>query len=112
MSVVLGHYVALPMLHVEEVPLKIALPLPNFNTLPPFLMLELVGYALMLSLIDVIEQVTSNSAIEKLDPLGRPANTNNSLLAIWMIGQIFTEAKTNKRSFRAKQAGKLYARFR
>jgi hypothetical protein len=33
---------------------------------------EIIGYALMLSLIDVIEQVMSNSAIEKLDPLGRP----------------------------------------
>lgn len=96
-SIVLGHYVALPMLHVEEVPLKVALPLPNFNTLPPFLMLELVGYALMLSLIDVIEQVTSNSAIEKLDPLGRPANTNNSLLAIWIsnLGSSFFGGMTN-----------------
>jgi MFS superfamily sulfate permease-like transporter len=96
-SVVLGRYVALPMLHVEEVPLKIALPLPNFDSLPPFLMLELVGYALMLSLIDVIEQVTSNSAIEKLDPLGRPANTNNSLLAIWIsnLGASFFGGMTN-----------------
>ncbi len=96
-SVVLGHYVALPMLHVEEVPLKVAFPLPNFNSLPPFLMLELVGYALMLSLIDVIEQVTSNSAIEKLDPLGRPANTNNSLLAIWIsnLGSSFFGGMTN-----------------
>ena len=83
-SVVLATYVPLPMLHVEEVPLKIALPFPNFDSLPPALLLELVGYALMLSLIDVIEQVTSNSAIEKLDPLGRPADTNNSLLAIWI----------------------------
>ena len=41
--------------------------------------------------IDVIEQVMSNAAIEKLDPLGRPANTNNSLLAIWVanIGSSF-----------------------
>lgn len=67
-SVVLAMYVPLPMLHVEEVPLIIALPIPNFDNLPPVLLLELVGYALMLSLIDVIEQVTSNSAIEKLDP--------------------------------------------
>jgi MFS superfamily sulfate permease-like transporter len=96
-SVVLGHYVALPMLHVEEVPLIVALPLPNFNSLTPLLMLELVGYALMLSLIDVIEQVTSNSAIEKLDPLGRPANTNNSLLAIWIsnLGSSFFGGMTN-----------------
>lgn len=96
-SVVLAMYVPLPMLHVEEVPLKIALPFPNFDTLPPALLLELVGYALMLSLIDVIEQVTSNSAIEKLDPLGRPADTNNSLLAIWIsnMGSSFFGGMTN-----------------
>lgn len=97
MSVVLAMYIPLPMLHVEEVPLKIALPIPNFNSLPPALLLELVGYALMLSLIDVIEQVTSNAAIEKLDPLGRPANTNNSLLAIWIanLGSSFFGGMTN-----------------
>jgi len=96
-SVVLAMYIPLPMLHVEEVPLKIALPLPDFDSLPPALLLELVGYALMLSLIDVIEQVTSNAAIEKLDPLGRPANTNNSLLAIWIanLGSSFFGGMTN-----------------
>lgn len=96
-SVILGMYVPLPMLHVEEVPLKIALPIPNFETLSPALLFELVGYALMLSLIDVIEQVTSNSAIEKLDPLGRPADTNNSLLAIWIanLGSSFFGGMTN-----------------
>jgi MFS superfamily sulfate permease-like transporter len=97
LSVVVAMYVRLPMLHVEEVPLKIAVPIPNFDSLPPALLLELVGYALMLSLIDVIEQVTSNSAIEKLDPLGRPANTNNSLLAIWIanLGSSFFGGMTN-----------------
>jgi MFS superfamily sulfate permease-like transporter len=96
-GVVLAMYVPLPMLHVEEVPLRIALPFPNFDTLPPALLLELVGYALMLSLIDVIEQVTSNSAIEKLDPFRRPANTNNSLLAIWIanMGSSFFGGMTN-----------------
>ena len=44
----------------------------------------MIGYAIMLSTIDVIEQVMSNVAIEKLDAMKRPTNTNNSLLAIWI----------------------------
>ena len=34
--------------------------------------------------VDIIEQVMSNAAIEKIDPLGRKADSNNSLLAIWI----------------------------
>jgi len=44
----------------------------------------MVGYAAMLALIDVIEQVMSNAAIEKIDPLGRKSNSNNSLLVMWL----------------------------
>ena len=33
----------------------------------------------MLAVIDVIEQVMSNAAIEKIDPLNRKCNSNNSL---------------------------------
>jgi MFS superfamily sulfate permease-like transporter len=96
-SVVLAFYKEIPMLHTETVAIKIALPFPDFKNFPPPLLLELVGYALMLALIDVIEQVMSNSAIEKLDPLGRPANTNNSLLAIWIanMGSSFFGGMTN-----------------
>jgi MFS superfamily sulfate permease-like transporter len=43
-----------------------------------------IFFALMLSSVDIIEQVMSNAAIEKIDPLGRKANSNNSLLAIWI----------------------------
>ena len=48
-------------------------------------------------LIDVIEQVMSNAAIEKIDPLGRKCNTNNSLLAIWIanMGSSFFGGMTN-----------------
>ncbi|MBK8093565.1 MAG: hypothetical protein IPK32_16705 [Verrucomicrobiaceae bacterium] len=53
------------------------------------MLVEIMAYAFMLSLIDVIEQVLSNAAIEKLDPLGRPANSNNSLLAIWLAKSRF-----------------------
>ena len=38
----------------------------------------------MLAVVDVIEQVMSNAAIDKIDPLQRPSNSNNSLLAIWV----------------------------
>ncbi len=96
-GIVAGIYLKLPMLHIEHTPIKLALPFPDFAKIPPAMLLEIIGYALMLSLIDVIEQVTSNSAIEKLDPLGRPANTNNSLLAIWIsnMGSSFFGGMTN-----------------
>lgn len=96
-SVILGFYVPLPMLHIEEVPFVLAVPMPHFEGFSPLLLAEFVGYALMLALIDVIEQVTSNKAIEKLDPLGRPANTNNSLLSIWIsnLGSSFFGGMTN-----------------
>jgi hypothetical protein len=83
-GLVAGAYMRLPMLHIEPADIRVALPFPDFDALPPTMLLEILGYALMLALIDVIEQVTSNVAIEKIDPLGRPANTNNSLLAIWL----------------------------
>jgi MFS superfamily sulfate permease-like transporter len=96
-GIVAGIYLKLPMLHIEHTPIKLALPIPDFAKIPPAMLLEIIGYALMLSLIDVIEQVTSNSAIEKLDPLGRPADTNNSLLAIWIanMGSSFFGGMTN-----------------
>ena len=83
-SVFVGFYAHLPMLHEEEIPVNVALPFPHLEKLSPLLLMELIGYSLMLALIDVIEQVMSNSAIEKIDPLKRKADTNNSLLAIWI----------------------------
>jgi MFS superfamily sulfate permease-like transporter len=96
-GIIAGVYLKLPMLHIEHTPIKLALPLPDFAKIPPAMLLEIIGYAMMLSLIDVIEQVTSNSAIEKLDPLGRTADTNNSLLAIWIanMGSSFFGGMTN-----------------
>ena len=96
-GVLAGVYLDVPMLHIEPASFRLALPIPDFNTIPPKMVAEIVGYALMLALIDVIEQVMSNAAIEKLDPLGRPANTNNSLLAIWIgnIGSSFFGGMTN-----------------
>ena len=47
--------------------------------------------------VDVIEQVMSNAAIQKIDPLQRRCNTNNSLLAIWIsnMGASFFNGMTN-----------------
>jgi MFS superfamily sulfate permease-like transporter len=97
LGLVAGHYCTLPMLHIEPSAVKLAVPFANVGSLPPKMLLEIFGYAVMLGLIDVIEQVTSNAAIEKLDPLGRPANTNNSLLAIWVanLGSSFFGGMTN-----------------
>lgn len=51
----------------------------------------------MLAIVDVIEQVMSNAAIEKIDPLKRKTNSNNSLLAIWIanMGSSFFHGMTN-----------------
>jgi MFS superfamily sulfate permease-like transporter len=40
-------------------------------------------FSLMLATVDAIEQVMGNAAIDKIDPLKRPSNSNNSLLSIW-----------------------------
>ncbi len=92
---ILGHFMTMPMLHVEDVPLPLVLPLPHFEH--PLTWLYAIGFAAMLATIDVIEQVMSNAAIEKIDPLQRKCNTNNSLLAIWIanMGSSFFGGMTN-----------------
>jgi MFS superfamily sulfate permease-like transporter len=83
-SIVLAYYVKVPMLHVEPMEFKFAWPFPDFASITPRQHVEMVLYALMLMLIDVIEQVMSNAAIEQIDPLGRKSNSNNSLLVMWV----------------------------
>jgi MFS superfamily sulfate permease-like transporter len=83
-SVWLASSVDFPMLHFETVSIELASPIPDFRAIKPAMHLEMVLFAMMLSLVDVIEQVMSNAAIEKIDPLGRKADSNNSLLAIWL----------------------------
>ena len=97
LGLVAGHYLTVPMLHIDPSEVKLGLPFAKIGSLDPRMLIEIFGYAVMLALIDVIEQVTSNAAIEKLDPLGRPANTNNSLLAIWIanLGSSFFGGMTN-----------------
>jgi MFS superfamily sulfate permease-like transporter len=84
----LSLYVDVPMLHVEPVAIELAWPFPDFGSISPRMHVEMVLYAMMLSIVDVIEQVMSNAAIEKIDPLGRKANSNNSLLAIWTANML------------------------
>jgi MFS superfamily sulfate permease-like transporter len=94
-SIILAQFLPVPMLHVDDVELRIDLPLPHFDN--AFTWIYVFGFAAMLAVIDVIEQVMSNAAIEKIDPLGRKCNTNNSLLAIWIanMGSGFFGGMTN-----------------
>ena len=83
-SVWLASVTSFPMLHFDQVDIGLAWPLPDFAATSITMHVKMVLFALMLSSIDIIEQVMSNAAIEKIDPLGRKANPNNSLLAIWL----------------------------
>ncbi len=96
-SVVVAYFVKVPMLHIDQDNFQLKLPLPNIDMHHPIIILQMIGYALMLSTIDVIEQVMSNVAIEKLDVLKRPTNSNNSLFAIWIanMGASFFGGMTN-----------------
>ncbi len=92
---ILAQFVSVPMLSMEDTDLKLALPIPHFDS--PLTVLYMLGFAVMLALIDVIEQVMSNAAIEKIDPLKRKCNSNNSLFAIWIanMGSSFFGGMTN-----------------
>ena len=85
----------------QQNPFHLSLPLPEFpegqSIQTMFLLLQMIGFALMLGTIDVIEQVMSNVAIEKMDPMERKADSNNSLLAIWIanFGATFFGGMTN-----------------
>lgn len=70
----------------------------------------MIGFAMMLGSIDVIEQVMSNAAIEKIDPFQRQCHTNNSLLAIWIanLGSSFFGGMTNLDGL-AKSSTNAYA---
>ena len=92
---ILAQFVSVPMLSMEDTELQFALPIPHFES--SLTALSMLGFAVMLALIDVIEQVMSNAAIEKIDPLKRKCNSNNSLLAIWIanMGSSFFGGMTN-----------------
>lgn len=94
-GITLAQFVTVPMLSMEDTELKLALPIPHFDSALTFL--YMLGFAVMLAVIDVIEQVMSNAAIEKIDPLKRKCNSNNSLFAIWIanMGSSFFGGMTN-----------------
>ncbi len=97
----LSFFMPLPRIEIDAVPFRLALPLPHLDGMNQqqtlFILLKMIGFAVMLGTIDVIEQVMSNVAIEKMDPLKRMTDTNNSLLAIWIanMGATFFGGMTN-----------------
>lgn len=94
-SIALAQLLPVSMLHVDDVEFKLALPIPNIDSAMTWV--YIIGFAAMLATIDVIEQVMSNAAIEKIDPLKRKCHTNNSLFAIWIsnMGASFFGGMTN-----------------
>lgn len=108
-SIWLAFYVKFPMLHVEPVEFTLAWPFPDFSSITPRKHLEMALYAFMLMLIDVIEQVMSNAAIEQIDPLGRKCNTNNSLLVMWVgnLASSFFGGMTNLDGLAKSQTNRM-----
>ena len=94
-GIVVYIFVDVKMLTVEDVNFTLALPIPDFDS--AYLWIYAIFFALMLAVVDVIEQVMSNAAIEKIDPLQRPSNSNNSLFTIWVanMGASFFGGMTN-----------------
>ncbi len=94
-GVALAQFVSVPMLSMEDVDLKLALPIPHVDSART--LAYMVGFSVMLAVIDIIEQVMSNAAIEKIDPLKRKCHSNNSLFAIWIanMGSSFFGGMTN-----------------
>jgi xanthine/uracil/vitamin C permease (AzgA family) len=108
-SIWLAFYVKFPMLHVEPVEFALAWPFPDFARITPMMHVEMVLYALMLMLIDIIEQVMSNAAIEQIDPLGRKSNSNNSLLVMWVgnLASSFFGGMTNLDGLAKSQTNRM-----
>lgn len=94
-GLIAAQFFSVNMLKVDDVEFNIGLPIPDFDSV--YLWLYAIFFALMLAVVDVIEQVMSNAAIEKIDPLKRPCNSNNSLFSIWVsnMGASFFGGMTN-----------------
>ena len=95
-GVILAQFMTVPMISVEDIELQLKLPLPSEDT-TVLMLAYMIFFCAMLAIVDVIEQVMSNAAIEKIDPLKRKTNSNNSLLAIWIanLGSSFFGGMTN-----------------
>ncbi|MEP1033536.1 SulP family inorganic anion transporter [Ekhidna sp.] len=100
-SFALSFFLPLPRVAIDSIPFQLSAPLPHLDGMGQsetlFTLLKMVGFALMLGSIDVIEQVMSHVAIEKMDPRKRKANTNNGLLPVWIsnLGATFFGGMTN-----------------
>lgn len=94
-GIIASQFFNVNMLNVEDVEFNIGFPVPSFDSL--YMWVYAIFFALMLAVVDVIEQVMSNAAIEKIDPLKRPCDSNNSLLSIWVsnMGASFFGGMTN-----------------
>lgn len=80
-------------LSLQEVPFQLSLPLPHLAgdlDTQMWILAKMIGFALILGSIDVIEQVMSHVAIVKLDEFKRPHNVNNGLFAIWVANLLAT----------------------
>lgn len=95
-GVILAQFMTVSMISVEDIELQLKLPLPSEDT-TVLMLAYMIFFCAMLAIVDVIEQVMSNAAIEKIDPLKRKTNSNNSLLAIWIsnLGSSFFGGMTN-----------------
>ena len=87
-SVILSFYLPFQMLHIDHVPIHFGWPFPDWQAISPWVHGEMILFAALVAVIDVIEQVMSNAAIEKIDPLNRKSDSNNSLMAIWIANMI------------------------
>lgn len=110
-GIIVSLFFPLSMLQVEDAELALALPIPSFDSVS--LWMYAIGFALMLAVIDVIEQVMSNAAIEKIDPLKRKCDSNNSLLSIWVsnMGSSFFGGMTNLDGLAKSSTNKLAGAF-
>jgi MFS superfamily sulfate permease-like transporter len=87
----LGTFIHFPMLEIDHVNFHWAVPWREVIDLTKTSLsmhLEMFLFSAMLMLIDVIEQVMSNAAIQSIDPLGRKSDSNNSLLVMWFANGI------------------------
>lgn len=100
-SFVLSFVLPLPRVAIDSIPFQLQAPLPHLDGMDQletlWMLLKMVSFALMLGTIDIIEQVMSHVAIEKIDTYKRKADTNNGLLPIWIanMGATFFGGMTN-----------------
>ena len=90
-----ARFMNVPMVSVRDIEIGLGVPIPNFDSV--WVWCNAFLFAFLLAAVDVIEQVMSNAAIEKIDPLERKCDSNNSLLAIWIanMGSSFFGGMTN-----------------